>query len=132
MTDSTPPPPEQPQQPAGQPAGSSSTNPNTMATIAHAVVVTGFLIPLIIWLVGKDQSQFTDTEGKKALNFGILVSIGYFASVILSVIPIIGWILSPLLWLGTVVVALIFGIQGAMAANKGQAYKYPFNLNLVK
>lgn len=130
MTDSTPPPPEQPAgQPAGQPA--ASTNPNMMATIAHAAVFTGFLIPLIIWLVGKDQSPFTDTEGKKALNFGIMVSIGYFATIIIGLIPFLG-LISPLIWLAIVVVALIFGIQGAMAANKGQGYKYPFNLSLVK
>jgi len=102
-----------------------------MATIAHATVVTGFLIPLIIWLVAKDQSPFVDTEGKKALNFGILISIGYLATIIIGVIPIIG-LISILLWLGIVAVGLIFGIQGAMAANKGQGYKYPFSLNLVK
>lgn len=138
MTDSTPPPPtpEQPRQPqqpvAGQPAAAASSNPNTMATIAHAIVFTGFLGPLIVWLIGKDQSPFTDTEGKKALNFGIIVSIGYFASIIIGLIPILGFFLSPLIWIATVVVALLFGIKGAMAANKGEAYTYPFTYNFVK
>jgi uncharacterized Tic20 family protein len=121
MTDdnTTPPPPEQPA--AGQTA---SGNDYTMATLAHATVFTGFLGPLIFWLIGKDQSAFADEEGKKALNFGILITIGY----VLSIIPIIGWII----WAAAVIVALIFGIQGAMAASKGQPFKYPFSLNLVK
>ncbi|WP_062133089.1 DUF4870 domain-containing protein [Demequina aestuarii] len=121
MTDSTtPPPPEQPAT-GGQPQGQ---NPYTMATLAHATVFTGFLGPLIFWLIGKDQSPFADEEGKKALNFGILISIAY----IISVIPFIGW----LIWIAAIIAALVFGIQGAMAANSGKPYKYPFTLPIVK
>lgn len=122
MTDSSTPPPP----PSGQPAGGSSTgtNPNLMAALAHGLVITGFLGPLIVWLIGKDQSPFVDEEGKKALNFGILISIGY----VVSIIPIIGW----LIWAAAVIVALIFGIQGAVTANKGQPYSYPFTLPIVK
>ena len=113
-----PPPPSQAAAPA------QAQNPNTMAGLAHALLFTGFLGPLIIWLIGKDNSPFVDSEGKKALNFGILVSIAYF----LVVIPILGW----LLWLAALACAIIFGIQGWNAASKGQPYKYPFNVNLVK
>ncbi len=28
--------------------------------------------------------------------------------------------------------AVIFGIQGAMKANKGESYRYPFNWRLIK
>ncbi|WP_084037982.1 DUF4870 domain-containing protein [Demequina sp. NBRC 110053] len=134
MTDDStmppPPPPEQPSQPQGQqPSGS---NDNTMATVAHATVVTGFLIPLIVWLIGKDQNPFVDAEGKKALNFSILITIAYVVSAVLGVIPFIGWLLGTLIWLAAVAVGLIFGIQGAVAANKGQPYKYPFTIDLVK
>lgn len=126
MTDSTtPPPPDQPYA-GGQPTGGQPQGPNanTMATLAHATVFTGFLGPLIFWLIGKDQSQFADAEGKKALNFGILITIAY----IVSIIPFIGWII----WLVAIIGALVFGIQGAMAANSGKPYKYPFSLDLVK
>lgn len=115
----TPPPPPPPAEPAP-----SAQNPNTMAGLAHALLFTGFLGPLIVWLIGKDQSAFVDSEGKKALNFGILISIAYF----LAIIPILGW----LIWLAALVCAIVFGIQGWNAASKGTPYKYPFNVALVK
>ena len=122
MTDSTTPPPPPPSDPTG--GSSGGTNPNLMAALAHGLVITGFLGPLIVWLIGKDQSPFVDEEGKKALNFGILISIGY----VVSIIPLIGW----LVWIAAIILALVFGIQGAVAANKGQAYTYPFTLPIVK
>jgi len=77
-----------------------------------------------VWLVGKDQSEFVDSEGKKALNFGILVTIAY----ILVIIPVLGWIV----YLAALACAIWFGIQGWKSASKGEAYKYPFNVNWVK
>jgi uncharacterized Tic20 family protein len=68
-----------------------------------------------------------DTEGKEALNFGILAVIVYVASSILMFV-LIGF----LTWLAMIVIALIFGIQGAMKANKGENYRYPINLRIIK
>lgn len=120
-----PPPPPPGDVPPPQPANAApAQNPNTMAGLAHALLFTGFLGPLIIWLIGKDGSPFVDSEGKKALNFGILVSIAYF----LVIIPFLGWIL----WIAALACAIIFGIQGWNAASKGEPYKYPFNVSIVK
>ncbi|WP_084130707.1 DUF4870 domain-containing protein [Demequina sp. NBRC 110055] len=102
-----------------------------MPALAHLTTPLGFLLPLIFWLVGKDQSSFADSEGKAALNFGIVVTIGYVISAVIGFIPIIG-LLSLLINLAIFVVALIFGLQGFQAAQKGQSYRYPFTLDLVK
>ncbi|WP_062388203.1 DUF4870 domain-containing protein [Demequina iriomotensis] len=118
---------ENPTPPAPQSGEPGDTG---LATVAHATVFTGFLIPLIIWLVGRERSTFTDTEGKEALNFGILVTLGYVAAAVVGVLPFLGFI-GYLLDFAVFVVALIFGIQGAMAASKGQSYRYPFSLRLV-
>ncbi|WP_062079033.1 DUF4870 domain-containing protein [Demequina globuliformis] len=128
MTDNNGTPPPPPQQPAPSTSGS---NPNLLPALAHLTVFTGFLLPLIFWLVGKDQSEFADREGKNALNFGILVTIGYVASSVIGVIPLIG-ILSLLIWLAVLIIGLVFGIQAFQAVNKGNTYKYPFTLELVK
>ncbi len=131
MTDSTTPPPPPPHD--GQPSGGSAggSNANLMPALAHITTPLGFLLPLIFWLVGKDQSSFADSEGKTALNFGITVTIGYVISAIIGFIPIIG-LLSLLINLAIFVVALIFGIQGFQAAQQGRSYRYPFTLDLVK
>lgn len=41
---------------------------------------------------------------------------------------LIGLLLFPILWIGDIVFCVIAGI----AANKGEDYKYPFTLRLVK
>jgi uncharacterized Tic20 family protein len=115
---------ENPPPPAPAAAPLSEKDERLYATIAHAGVITGFLLPLIMWLIGKDRSSFVDEEAKKALNFGIIISIAY----VLSAIPVIGWIL----WIAAIIASLVFGIQGAMKANVREPYTYPFNLNLVK
>lgn len=104
---------------------------NLMAVLAHASVFAGFLLPLIFWLVGKDQSSFADAEGKKALNFGILVTLGYVAASVLGSIPFIGW-LSGLVSAAVFIIAVIFGIQGAATVSRGASYRYPFTIDLIK
>ncbi|WP_297081318.1 DUF4870 domain-containing protein [uncultured Demequina sp.] len=106
----------------------SEQDEKTYLLISHiGMIITGFLAPLIIWLIAKDRSARIDTEGKDILNFGIMISIAYIVGAILWIILIGG-----LVQLAAFVVAVIFGIQGAMAVNRGETYKYPFNLSLVK
>ncbi|GMA34212.1 MULTISPECIES: DUF4870 domain-containing protein [Demequina] len=132
MTDDStmPPPPPGNQPPSGQPAPANS-NPNLMPALAHLTTPLGFLLPLIFWLVGKDQSPFADSEGKNATNFGIVVTIGYVVSAVIGLVPIIG-LIAILINIAIFIGALIFAIQAFQAAQKGQPYRYPFNLELVK
>lgn len=99
-------------------------------TLAHiGVPFFGFLSPLIVWLIQKEKSAFVKTESTEALNFGIVVSIAYFVSSILTVVTLgLGSILFFVVW----VVALIFCIKGVMANQKGENYVYPFNWRIVK
>ncbi|MFN3865207.1 MAG: DUF4870 domain-containing protein [Demequina sp.] len=145
MTDSTtPPPPEPPyggqpyggQPPGGQPYGApplSDSESRTYATLAHAGVAASAFIgitlfaPLVIWLIGKDRSAFVNQEAKEALNFSILLVIAYFVGGIL-VFVFVGFFILIAAW----VCSIIFGVMGAVAANKGQNYRYPVNLRLVK
>jgi len=122
MSEMPPPPPAQPAAPL------SDSDARTYVTIAHAGnIIFPAVAPLIMWLIGKDKSRFVDTEAKEALNFGILAMIVYIVSSILTFI-----IIGVFTWLAMAVIALIFGIQGAMKANKGESYRYPFSLRLVK
>jgi hypothetical protein len=106
----------------------SDSDARMYATIAHAGnIVFPAVAPLIMWLIGKDKSTFVDQEGKEALNFGILAVIVYIVSSILMVV-LIGF----LTWAAMAICALIFGIQGAMKANKGENYRYPFSLRIIK
>jgi hypothetical protein len=48
--------------------------------------LTGFLVPLIIWLIQKDKSRFVDDQGKEALNFQLTLLIAYAVSVPLMLV----------------------------------------------
>ena len=105
-----------------------SKDDQTMAMLAHLLgILIGFLGPLIIWLIKKDQSPFVDDQGKEALNFQITLIIGYVIGGATSVICI-GFVILPAVWIA----GLILAIMGAMAASKGEAYRYPLTLRLVK
>lgn len=109
-------------------AGSAPTqDEKTMAMLAHLLGIFGFIGPLIIWLIKKDQNPFVNDQGKEALNFHLVMLIGYVAGIILSFFCI-GFLVILAVW----VCSLIFSIMGAMKAKEGIAYRYPFNIRMVK
>lgn len=83
--------------------------------------------PLIIMLVFGPRSDFVKKQSVEALNFQIMVAIGLVISGILTVI-VIGAILLPIIWIA----GIVFMIIGGLAANKGEDYRYPFSLRIVK
>lgn len=88
----------------------------------------GFLAPLIILIVKKDESPFVAQESKEALNFQLTILIGYVACFVLTAISC-GFLAFLLVvpW----VVSLVFCILGGLEVNKGNAYRYPFNIRMV-
>ncbi len=125
------PPPAYGQPGYGQPYAPMPMNPSDerlWGTLSHiGGIITSFIAPLVIWLVFKERSRFVDDQAKEALNFQILVTIAYIVGGIFSflIFPIVlifaAWILT-----------LVFGISGGIAANKGQAYRYPINWRIIK
>lgn len=105
----------------------SPSDERMWATFAHVgPILVGFLAPLIIWLVFRERSRFVDDQGKEALNFQISLAIAYVVGVITTPI-LIGF----LILLGAWVLAIAFGIQGAIVAGRGEPYRYPFNWRVI-
>ncbi len=99
-----------------------------LASLAGIIIPLGNLLgPLIVWLVKKDTMPFVADQGKEALNFNITVFIAAFVSGILTLV-LIGFLL--LIVVG--IAWLVLTIMAALAANKGEAYRYPFTLRLIK
>ena len=85
--------------------------------------------PLLIWLLKKDQSSFIDDQGKEALNFQITIGLFYIGVAILSCVTLgLGGLLAPVVW----IVAIVFAILGTVAANRGERYRYPLAIRLIK
>ena len=107
--------------------GGDDKDSRTMAMLAHILgALIGFLGPLVIWLLKKDQSAFVDSQAKEALNFQLTLLIGYLIAGATACFTF--GALIPVVWL----VGLILGIMGGMEANKGVDYRYPFNIRMIK
>ncbi|MGB5757086.1 MAG: DUF4870 domain-containing protein, partial [Acidimicrobiales bacterium] len=114
---------------AGSPAppGTITSDDRSMAMLIHLLsLVAGFIGPLIVWLIKRDQSAFIDYHGKEALNFQISMFI-YWIVALLAMIILIGFLLIPVL----LVLQLLFPILAAVAANKGEYYRYPLSIRLI-
>ncbi len=117
------------QQPAGygQPPLSDSDR-RLWAMLGHlSGIILGFIGPIIVWAIYKDRDEFVKDQSTEALNFQITLLIAYVVSAILMLV-FIGFITYFLVWIASIV----FAIMGGLAANKGERYRYPFALRLVK
>ena len=94
--------------------------------IAGSIVAIAPLGPLVVFLVFKDRSPFVRRHALEALNFWITVYIGLAISVALMAI-LIGFATFPAIGIA----ALVLSIIAALAANKGEEYRYPFALRLI-
>jgi uncharacterized Tic20 family protein len=109
-------------------SGELSKDAKNIAMLSHLLgLFTCFVGPLIIWLLKKDDDPFIDCQGKEALNFQITVVIGLFAASVLS-FACVGVFLFPVIG----VLDLIFCIIASVQASKGQDYRYPISIRLVK
>src|SRR5262245_22611044 len=111
-----------------QPLVPPTSDEKTMAMLSHILtLVAGFIPPLVIWLVNKDESKFVGDSATESLNFIITLAIGYilaFATMIIG----IGFVLVIVLWIGQ----LILVIMATIKTNDGKLYRYPVNLRLIK
>ncbi len=98
------------------------------ALLAHlSGILFGVLGPLVIWLIQRERSAFVNDQGKEALNFQITALIGYCISAVLTVV-LIGY----LMIFAIAIAVLVLSIVAGLAAQRGEAYRYPLTLRLVK
>lgn len=98
------------------------------ATLIHLGGILFAVIPALVgYLVLKDRGPFIKEHSRQALNFQITLLIAYVVGTVLTVIVIGGLVL-----LAAAIVAIVFSILAAVAANKGQWYKYPLTIEFVK
>lgn len=112
----------------GQLAAIPTTSDETgIAVLAHLGGLIGsFLVPLIIYLIKRDESPFLRHHAAEALNFQLTLMIAYTVSFVLLFL-LIGFILLPLLLVGSLVLTIV----ASMAASRGEWYQYPMTLRLI-
>ncbi|TFB66358.1 DUF4870 domain-containing protein [Cryobacterium sp. Hz9] len=99
------------------------------ATLIHVGgIIFSFLPALIGYLVLRDRGPFIRAHTATALNFQISLYI-YAAVLVPITIVTIGF--GGILYLPLAIIALVFMILAALAANRGQGYSYPLTIKFV-
>jgi uncharacterized Tic20 family protein len=106
----------------------SAEDQRLWATLAHlGGLLFGFLAPLVVFLVTKDRGPFIRSQAAEALNFRITVDVGLLLSALLTIV-LIGLVGLVVIFVGSTVLQIV----AAIAANRGEDYRYPVNLRLVR
>ena len=90
-------------------------------------VAGNFLVPLVIWLMKREDGVFVDEQGKEALNFQLSLLVYAFICGLLFLVAVGIFLLLPLAVFG-----FICPIIGAVKASEGIAYRYPMCIRFIK
>jgi uncharacterized protein len=87
----------------------------------------GFLCPLIVLLVKGNESAYVRHHAVESLNFQITAAI---LTVIFAILIFV--VIGIFLLIALGIVYVVFVIMATVAASRGQLYRYPVSLRLVK
>ncbi|MCS7015292.1 MAG: DUF4870 domain-containing protein [Gemmatales bacterium] len=100
----------------------------------------GFLVPLIIWLIKREESPHVNHHGKEALNFQLnMLLLGLALYLVLSLLrgslfrpfDILQWHSLP--WFSALLILnLVLSILASIEAYNGKKYSYPFIVRIVR
>ena len=89
----------------------------------YVMPLAGWLVPLILWLMKKDESQYIDAQGKIVMNWMLTELIYGFVCFLLMFVVIGAFLFIPL-----GIIAVVFPIIGAVKANSGELWPYPLSI----
>ena len=115
--------------------GPISRDARKWAMLCHIIALVGllgngvgFLLgPLLVWLFKKEDDPFIDEQGREAVNFQLTMLLAMIVSALLCLV-LIGFVLIVIVGL----MMIIFPIIGAIKANDGEHYRYPFAIRFIK
>ena len=90
-------------------------------------ILFGFLAPLIVFLVQRERGSFVKKQSTEALNFQITLGVAQIISAILWAV-LIGFATTAVL----TIIGIVFPIIAGLAVNRGEDYRYPFAVRLIK
>lgn len=112
----------------------------SMALVAHlstlvAMVVSAgwlsFVGPLIVWFIYRERSEFVRRSAAGAFNFNLgmwlLALVGW-----ICVLTLIGAVIGIPILIFAAIAQIVCHVIGAVKANKGELYRYPFQLRILR
>lgn len=95
-------------------------------TLASLGAIFGFIIPLIMWILRKEEfSDYTKKMLVDLLNFELIIFIIF---VVLTFIPILGWIAE----FAVAIFNLIVALRCFSATRERKEFAFPFNVTIIK
>lgn len=85
------------------------------------------ILPLVVWLIKKDEYPLVNDQGKESLNFQLSILIYTLVSLIL-VLVVVGIVLL----LAVAVFDIVMIVIAAIKANEGVAYRYPLTIRFIR
>ena len=99
-----------------------------LSVYGYTVFPVAFVIPLVIWLMKRDESGFLDDHGREALNFHISLVL----YILISIPLILAFGLGILLLVLVLPAAcLVLPILASVSASRSEFYRYPMCLRLI-
>ncbi len=88
----------------------------------------GFLIvPLIVWLIKKDDHPFIDEQGKESVNFQITMFLALFVGALLTLV-----LIGIVILIATAIMMVVLPIVASIKASHGESYRYPLTIRFIK
>ena len=108
-----------------------------LSALIAFIGVPSLIGPLVVWLMKKDSDAYIAAHSAHALNFNISVLIytivGSIAVGIIGILTLgIGFLLAIPVVIVALVIWLVLVIQGGLAASRGEQFRYPLTIDLVK
>jgi hypothetical protein len=99
---------------------------------ALGIPFLNILAPLILWLVKRDEYPEITPHAKEVLNFQITLTLFVGIPLMILSFTIILAVITIPLGIIALLLSIWFTIQGAIKANEGVLYKYPFTYQFIK
>jgi len=94
-----------------------------LSPLAAFVLAPLILAPLVLWLIRRDRSLFVDDHGREMIN--ALISFAIYH--VVAFVTVIGLVALPVLY----IVGVVSLIRGAVAAGRGDYFRYPMTMRFL-
>jgi uncharacterized Tic20 family protein len=106
---------------------STSANERKWGMLSHALLFTGLFAPFFLWSLRRRKTEFVAVHATEALNFFITCFSVMALMVIAWPVPVPWWFSLPF-----VVMAMALALAACFAAKRGERFRYPVALRLLK
>lgn len=115
-------------------AGTATKEERTFSMLMHLsqflgllIPFAGFIAPLVMWLIKKDESSYIDAQGKVVMNWVISALIWGIICFILTFV-----LIGAFLFIALGICHIVFTIMGAIRANDGVVQNYPLTIKFFR